>query len=91
MFRRSAAVICSVALVLALVVAALHNHDGATQQSASSDAACLYCSGGIAPTRAPVIIPAVERVWAAAEQAAPVPPHLKRTIPLAHSGNAPPA
>jgi len=91
MFRRLATVACAVALVVALCVAATHDH-GAAQQSGTSHAeACLYCSGGATAAAAPQILPPVQRMWTLAAQVQQAAPELKRQVSLAHSGNAPPA
>lgn len=90
MCRRLAALVCSLGLVVALVVAAFHQHDLRGTQSGAESAACMYCSGGIAPTSTPAILPAAERVWTEPERVPTAAPELKRRLALDHSGNAPP-
>ena len=89
MFRRFATFACSLALVVALCVAAMHQHEAGASTGAS-DAACMYCSGGMTAAVAPEIVPAAQRVWTAAELPLHRAPELKRRQPFAHSGNAPP-
>jgi len=89
--RRAAALVCSVALVVALCFAALHRHELGGTGSSTDDAGCVYCSGGMVAAQAPAIVPAAERVWSAESLFAPEAPALKRRIPLSQSGNAPPA
>ena len=90
-FRRYAAIACSVALAIALCFAAVHQHGGVADASHGDAASCLHCSGGVTPTRAPEILQVALRVVAVVEAFAPDAPALKRRQPLAHSGNAPPA
>jgi hypothetical protein len=90
-FRRYAAIACSVALAIALCFSAVHQHGGVADASHGDAASCLHCSGGVTPTRAPELLPVALRVVAVVEAFAPDAPALKRRQPLAHSGNAPPA
>ena len=90
MFRRLATIACSLALVVALCVAAMHQHEAGSSTNAADSAACMYCSGGMTAAVAPEIVPAAQRVWIAAELPAHRAPELTRRLPIAHSGNAPP-
>jgi len=90
MFRSLATLACSLALSAALFVAAMHDHAASLSGNPES-AACVYCSGGTVASPATEVVPVTERVWLARELAAPEAPTSRRLLPLAHSGNAPPA
>jgi hypothetical protein len=90
--RRLSATLCAFGVLLSLWVAAAHWHELAAPRTPET-AGCVYCVGGMiaAPTvdEAPICIERVQ--LAEREDRAPVAPQLRFTLPLEHSGNAPPA
>ena len=92
MKRRLAAAISILGAVVTLWVAALHWHELASQRTPET-AGCVYCAGGIIAVPTINTAPAaIERVWQEAREVRPpLAPCPRRWLPLAHSGNAPPA
>ena len=90
--RRLAAAITALGVVVSLWVAAAHWHELVSTRGPDKPG-CVYCAGGIVATPAVNSAPvAIERVQEEEREVrTPESPSPRRLLPLAHSGNAPPA
>ncbi len=91
MRSRVSTIACFLALVATLWVAALHRHLAPPSGPDSETAACAYCGGGLSAAD-PIRFEPVSQLALMLQVAAiPEAPALEPTLPLAHSGNAPPS
>ena len=90
MLRRLVTLTCALAMLVTVAVAMGHHHALVTAGDLEASA-CAFCCGGMAPAPEPTVAPPCFQWQAAMEPAAPEAAPRKATLPLSHSGNAPPA